>query len=79
MLYPNPTKGVFNLEFDGKFDSEIAIEIRSISGQLIKKKVINQANFGNRYSIDILNEANGIYFIQIREKDFVKTIKFNKM
>ena len=78
-LYPNPTKGAFNLEFEGTFDQMISIEVRSLDGKLVKKELINGSQIQNRVQLDITNQSNGIYFISIRERDFVKVIKFTKM
>jgi len=58
--YPNPNNGEFKIEI-ANAPSEGTIEIYNLLGALIhKQKIVNQVN-----SIDISNEANGLYFIKV--------------
>lgn len=57
-VYPNPSTGVFNIS-----GSELlnAVVVKDISGKAILTSEIS----GNIYSLDLSNEANGFYFIQL--------------
>ena len=57
-VYPNPSTGVFNISGSQLLD---AVVVKDISGKTIFSSDIS----GNIYSLDLSNEANGFYFIQI--------------
>lgn len=65
-IFPNPTKGMINIEGD-KIQT---VEIRSITGQLIY--------VGNKTRIDISNQPNGLYMIKIKSKKHSTTKKVMK-
>ena len=65
-IYPNPTKGTFNVEFSGGLDNIVAIDIYSITGQKIETKM---------HGIDYVNEFDisgwnyGIYLVRVTTND----------
>lgn len=63
-IYPNPTKGVFYLEFATALKKQ-KIKVLDANGRLVK--VLEGS--GNRISIDISDKAAGIYFVQVQEKN----------
>ncbi len=63
-VYPNPTKGIFNVE--GVVNAKISVY--TTSGVLICK-----FHNSNGQIIDMYNYSNGIYIVRIEEKDFVST------
>lgn len=60
-LYPNPTKGIFNIE-------STAVKLTSIKIMNVMGKVIKNYEFGiknvSNTTIDMSNESKGIYFVQ---------------
>ncbi len=77
-LYPNPNNGNFSLQFEGEYTSTIQVIVRSVDGKLVYNKTISPESFMNRLDIDVSTQAKGMYIMQIREGDYVKTMKFNK-
>ncbi len=69
-IYPNPSSGVFNVEIQDNYD----ITITDISGRTIEQLIINNEEL----TIDLTNNANGIYFIKFQNSETVKTIKLIK-
>ena len=70
-IYPNPSNGIFTIETEGNFD----VTITDISGKVIQRKDV-ACNVST--TIDLTNNANGIYFIKFQNNEVVKTIKIIK-
>ena len=72
-IYPNPANSILNLETE-KTDL-YSIQITSLKGQLIYSTEME----GTNHQLDLSSFQNGIYFISIRNKDFVTTRKIIKL
>lgn len=60
ILYPNPTNGSFNI-FTSQQIQNGSIEIYNTIGELIfSQKIVNQQN-----TIDLKNQASGLYFVKV--------------
>ena len=70
-IYPNPSNGIFNIETEGNYE----VTITDISGKVIQRKDV-ACNVST--TIDLTNNANGIYFIKFQNNEVVKTIKIIK-
>tara|TARA_B000000475_G_scaffold250906_1_gene227504 strand:+ start:1407 stop:2633 length:1227 start_codon:yes stop_codon:yes gene_type:complete len=57
-IYPNPSSGKFYLDFQSS--SDILVSIKNIAGQTIKTEKLNNSDF-----IDLSDQVQGFYFIQI--------------
>lgn len=71
-IYPNPSNGLFQVELPEVVNGDI--NITNIYGQVIKTLDLHSQNF----SIDLSNEAPGIYMIHLREGDRGSTYRFIK-
>lgn len=74
-FYPNPTKGLINIEIDNLMNEYINVEIINYNGQIIYKK-----QFGNRIGlihdiIDLTDKSKGIYFIRFQSGKTILTEK----
>ena len=66
-IYPNPSTGLFELEFPGTVELKEMIVFNSMG-----QKVFSKNNFiGKTHTFDLSNEGNGIYFIRLASDDFV--------
>ena len=63
-IYPNPTNGNIFITADLSINDLIGIEIYDITGKSISSININK-NRLDKYSIDLSNQSNGLYFIVI--------------
>ncbi|WP_178984617.1 beta strand repeat-containing protein [Winogradskyella helgolandensis] len=60
-LYPNPTKGQFNITIDNSVSGEIKAEVTSLSGRIVKQvKLVNGTN-----SVDIRGMSAGVYIVNV--------------
>jgi PKD repeat protein len=67
VIYPNPSKGIFNLKFAQKELANYTIEVRSVNGQIIDTYQLNNVEGKANYSINLENQSKGIYFVHITD------------
>jgi hypothetical protein len=68
-LYPNPTKGLFRLQFDLPEKGTTEIKIINAAGRTIYEYELG--NFSGEFADDVDISQNGVgtYFLQIRQGD----------
>jgi len=73
-IFPNPCSGKFKIQIS-KLKSEVEMLIMNIHGQEIlrDKFVINSSSYNKE--IDLSNLSKGIYYINFRNKKFIRTEK----
>lgn len=76
--FPNPTRGLTNLNIDIQEAGIIGITILNILGEIVYQNQSANVKAGNyTKSIDLSNEANGIYLAYITLNNKQKTIRIN--
>lgn len=65
-LFPNPTRGDFQLKFELSKASSIIIEILSIQGQLIQSRTQEHPSGVSQMRFDLSALASGMYMIRIK-------------
>lgn len=65
-IYPNPSRGMINLE--NKTQAEIAVSVYNSLGQVVFTKNYNRLI---KTEIDLSNQADGVYSVQVRSNDSV--------
>ena len=75
-VYPNPTKGIVNLEFENSFSDTITVEITSVTGQQLYTYQCYGILDQQKIVVDLTRLPLGIYFIKtiIRRKVFIEKI-----
>jgi hypothetical protein len=77
-VYPNPSNGITNLNVDVKQAGNISISVVNILGKTVYKNKINNTSAGNYVrTIDLSNEASGIYFAKVSVNDQQQVIRIN--
>ncbi len=73
-LYPNPARGILNLEVKNMDKEDLSIEIVNLNGQVIFSKQFN--NTGQLVNkIDVSNYSKGIYFVKVKNANELKVGK----
>jgi len=73
-VYPNPTKGFLNIDYQALSSLDYSIEVLNLQGQsILTKEAISETN-----TIDLRHLNSGIYFLNIRTNYESKTIRFIK-
>ncbi|MES2567567.1 MAG: T9SS type A sorting domain-containing protein [Bacteroidota bacterium] len=75
ILYPNPTKDVFDIEFKSGFES-FTVEVYNQLGSLMSSKNLT---YTDKASIDIRELSSGIYFVVVKSKMGVATKRVTKL
>ena len=75
-IYPNPSRGQLNVVLDFIHTEKLDLQIIDISGKRLFQQTIPPAKNSNTISIDIPHLASGMYLLQVKTKDFLKTAKF---
>jgi hypothetical protein len=71
-IYPNPTRGLFNVEFATAASEEVEISIVNMVGQVIATEVVKvNGVYSNQF--DLSNESAGVYFIKFTTDEGVLT------
>jgi len=73
-LFPNPTKGIFNLSING-ISGNIDMQILDASGRLISNEKLIGVKSGYIKEFDVSYLARGIYYIKLMNNDIIKLEK----
>jgi PKD repeat protein len=76
-VYPNPTTGEFQIDFNTINDVNIAVQVTNVLGQSVYAKNIGSINGTHKDAIDITNQAPGVYYVTIVSDN--KTVMTNKL
>ena len=71
-IYPNPTRGLFNVEFATASATDVEISIVNMVGQVISNEVVTVNGLYNN-QFDLSNESAGVYFIKFTTEEGVLT------
>ncbi len=66
-VYPNPTKGLININFDNAYYGNL-LKVENILGQTVYQEEVELFNSGVK-TIDLGNNPNGIYFVTIQSNE----------
>ena len=72
-IYPNPSKGIFNVQFNDNIIGEKSVNIFDLTGRLVYNTVLNNEK---DCVIDISNKDLGTYVLKIsvNENQYIKRI-----
>ena len=66
-VFPNPTQGRFNIQFDLPNSGETIIQIYNSAGQQVFSRNLGDFTGQYREQLDISNNARGLYFVMIAQ------------
>ena len=64
-LFPNPSTGVFNLEFRAQGPENLEVQIRDLRGRLIETLEFESRAGINRREIDLSSSPKGVYLLEL--------------
>jgi hypothetical protein len=77
-VFPNPASDGINMRFDLNQEGNLTLEIYNFNGQMVAAQNYGEQEKGQlnlKYNISELN--SGMYFLQLRTADGLKTSKLN--
>ena len=74
-VYPNPTKGIFNVVIEGTVAQSFNLEIMNLEGRLIesRKIYVNQAQYTEQFNLSTY--PKGVYIIRLMNEGVIVTKK----
>lgn len=73
LVYPNPTPGLFNIQFQQINTNRAFIEIVNLNGQVVYEKLFERINKEPVISIDLSNQPKGLYILKV-DGHYVETV-----
>ena len=68
-IYPNPTSGILNIEFNGAWKGDITLKIFDTFGKEELSNTIQNNSGNSEIELDVSNRKNGIFFIELIQGD----------
>jgi hypothetical protein len=68
-LYPNPTSGKTNLEFDSKADVRYSLQVFDVTGRVILSEDISAVEGKNMHELDLTTVAKGMYLVRLESQE----------
>ncbi|MDZ4756847.1 MAG: T9SS type A sorting domain-containing protein, partial [Bacteroidota bacterium] len=76
LVYPNPATNSINIQFNATKNSNSRIEIYDNTGRLIYYNPFKSMIGNNLQTIDIADYTKGLYYIIIKDKEYIESTKF---
>lgn len=64
-MYPNPTQGAFTMEISGWEQSNLRLEIMTVSGQVVEQSYTENLPAQYRKELDLSGLAKGLYIVKL--------------
>jgi hypothetical protein len=74
-VYPNPSTGLLTLDFTSFKETQGALRVIDIAGKIIFEQNISVNVGENVFPIDLTDFAEGIYLLEVRTPNMIKSIK----
>lgn len=78
-LYPNPVSDRATLSVSLKQNSKVKMTLTDVNGRLLQNKVLDLSTGANRITLDLSEEAAGIYHLSLTNETSKKIIKISKV
>ena len=69
LVYPNPTRGVLNIEFVNTNNKISSVSIVNVLGDRIFNEDIDSNTLKYSNNLDLSKYSNGIYFVRFKMKE----------
>jgi alpha-tubulin suppressor-like RCC1 family protein len=77
-VYPNPTNDIVNIDYNLDNSSKISVQVTNIQGQIINEIKVDRNSGTQTETIDLTNQASGMYFITLTTESTSFTSKVIK-
>jgi Secretion system C-terminal sorting domain len=68
-MYPNPTKGIFNIELFSTSKKAVVITLFDVAGKVVMTEKISTANGLQQHQLDLSKFASGTYVAQVKTEN----------
>ena len=77
LLFPNPNKGTFTLDYLSNAADKVQVEVTNLTGKIVYNTSWSVAGGLNRQSFHVADVATGIYIVRVVAADAVATIRMS--
>ena len=74
-LFPNPSKGVFNLSFTSPSSTDLRITVIDLSGKRVKQLEYTSSTGKNRIELNLNQVRNGLYMIRLETQKGIQILR----
>jgi len=74
-IYPNPGKGVFELQLIDYTAGKVQVQVVDAYGKLISDRSIEVSSQRENFSFDMSAQASGVYYVRVVSNEGVKTFR----
>jgi PKD repeat protein len=74
-LYPNPSKGAFNLSFSSDVPQNLEIDVLDLTGKKVKDINYQVSSGNNQLEFDLSELSKGIYFLRLNTETGTRTLR----
>ncbi|MBG9378693.1 sulfatase-like hydrolase/transferase [Panacibacter sp. DH6] len=75
-LYPNPSKGVINVQYTALTNRDINLQVTDLAGKTLFTQKRSSSKGANTFSLDLLSLTSGVYYLYITEDVNHSRMKF---
>jgi hypothetical protein len=76
LVFPNPvTNGRVHLTLSGFKNKKMELRIMNVIGNVIYREIINEPNDRFTITINLADQANGLYYVKLQAEDFTELRK----
>src|SRR5205085_7019221 len=75
ILYPNPARGQFTIEFSKITAKILTLKLISSEGKIVKNEEVNLSNGQLKKAMSLEGISQGVYFMEISSDHFTEAIK----
>lgn len=76
LVYPNPTTGKLNFEWDNKQSKKAEINVYNLMGQMVNNTIIQESKGLNKYELNVSDLKFGLYLVVIKTETQTLNAKF---
>jgi hypothetical protein len=79
-IYPNPSTGLVNIEYNLEQNTAMKVTVTDVVGQVVMSRELRAANSAQRQTLDLGDLSNGMYLIKMDagNRQATRTITLNK-
>lgn len=74
-IYPNPNKGVFELQLIDYTQGKVQVQVVDAYGKLVSDRTIEVSSQRENFSFDMSAQASGVYYVRVVSTEGVKTLR----
>jgi PKD repeat protein len=74
-VYPNPSSGKFTFTIDSKKGAKMTMRVMNSMGQQVAQNETYLTTGSNKTQLDLSSLSDGLYFVNLRAGDEVKSVK----